>query len=422
MTNRKKLYFSAHPIQTVHLYKEEGEIPYYFSREFGYDSILDDYVGTDFNRQFRLVELHRYKHFGFIKEIQLIFNLFSISKNIDILCLMHASPRSFVRACTYLLGGGKGHIYIKLDAEPSDTGNVFEYNNYQILKKIYFRVFGKMVDIITIETDKAYQQTKHSIWKDYIGEKLFLMPNGFDTEILNELNISVNPVSKKERIILTAGRIGTHQKNTELLLEILESVDLKDWKVYISGPIMESFEETINQFYSRNPYLKDSVIFTGQIEQSELYELYNRARIFCLTSRHESFGFVLSEAAYMNNYIITTDVGVAKEIVPVFGGDIIYSGSVDDFVSAINKIISLPDDKLNKIVPEVSKDRLTWKYILENNQGIQKLISMESKKRHPIMGILLKILTPFSLLFLIFITLLEYTYHNHILNRNKKGL
>ena len=116
----------------------------------------------------------------------------------------------------------------------------------------------------------------------------------------------------------------------------------------------------------------------------------------------------------MNNYIITTDVGVAQEVVPTFGGEIIKSRKRDDFIIAINDIVSLNDEELNKLVPDISKETLTWKYILDNNQGILKLKSINPKEISSIKYIFLKVLTPFSLMFLISITLLEYSYHQYI--------
>lgn len=57
------------------------------------------------------------------------------------------------------------------------------------------------------------------------------------------------------------------------------------------------------------------VILVGNIENKNLlYDYYNRAKVFLLTSRLEGFAIVYPEALKFGNYIITTDVGGAKDI------------------------------------------------------------------------------------------------------------
>ncbi len=45
-----------------------------------------------------------------------------------------------------------------------------------------------------------------------------------------------------------------------------------------------------------------------------MYEYYNRAKIFCLTSRDESFGLVYTEALSYGNFIVSTEVGAVLDI------------------------------------------------------------------------------------------------------------
>src|SRR5690606_8696614 len=122
-----------------------------------------------------------------------------------------------------------------------------------------------------------------------------------------ERSISVKPFHEKENIILAVGRIGTYQKNTELLLEALLNVDLNNWKVFILGPIEENFTAYISNLFTAHPNLKDKIIFAGNItDRLELFGWYNRAKILCMTSRFEGFPITFSEALYFGNYIITT--------------------------------------------------------------------------------------------------------------------
>lgn len=86
------------------------------------------------------------------------------------------------------------------------------------------------------------------------------------------------------------------------------------------GPITESFrtdsvsgyQERIDRFFSDNPEKKGRVIFTGPIyDNRTLFEYYQKSKVFVLTSRHEGFANVLSEAAAFGCFIVSTDVGGA---------------------------------------------------------------------------------------------------------------
>ena len=65
----------------------------------------------------------------------------------------------------------------------------------------------------------------------------------------------------------------------------------------------------------QNPQLLEKVIFTGEIaDKQALNAEYQKAKIFCLTSRLESFGLVFAEAASHGCFIITSDVVSAKDV------------------------------------------------------------------------------------------------------------
>ena len=75
--------------------------------------------------------------------------------------------------------------------------------------------------------------------------KVKYLPNGFFSDLAD---VDLSKI-KKEKIILTVGRIGTYPKNTELLIESLIELenDLKDWKVYLVGPMTEDFKNMVEQ-------------------------------------------------------------------------------------------------------------------------------------------------------------------------------
>lgn len=141
-----------------------------------------------------------------------------------------------------------------------------------------------------------------------------------DDEPVKEYGIIRKTWEEKENVMVCVGRIGNHQKNTEMLLDALRKVDLKDWKIYMLGPITSSFDlkeggefqKVIDQFFEECPQHKDKLIFTGMIyDQKEVMEYYNRAKVLLSTARHEGFANTFSQAAAFGCYIISTDVGGA---------------------------------------------------------------------------------------------------------------
>ena len=146
--------------------------------------------------------------------------------------------------------------------------------------------------------------------------------------------------------MITVGRIGTAQKNTEMLLEAIKQIDLKEWKICLIGSIEADFQPVIDRFFAEYPHLKDRVIFTGPVyDKKELWNWYNRSKVFVLTSTWESFGIVLTEAQRFRNYLISTEVGGASSLIQQDKyGTIIPQ---NDHVALANKLQDVINEAVN---------------------------------------------------------------------------
>ena len=89
------------------------------------------------------------------------------------------------------------------------------------------------------------------------------MPNGFDEETLKTLSIVEKDFGHKENIMITVGRLGTYQKNTEMLLNALDLMELRDWKVYLIGSISEDLDFFFEGFFYEKPVKKGISLFCG---------------------------------------------------------------------------------------------------------------------------------------------------------------
>ena len=330
-----------YPATNIHLVKDVGMIPYYMHKLYGYDSTLVCYKNTEqiyseigqqdyisvlddsYNNLDTVVkglkmEFIDYegKFFSFQKSV--LKYLFKNSKNIDVLNLYHFTPESFLFGFIYKLRNPKGKIFLKMDASLPDfeslrntnyISNPFKNSFLKLLR--YF--FIKKVDILSNETQDSVKSI--DIIDKNLVKKCIYLPNGIDDLFLKENKIKQLDYEEKENIIVAVGRLGTFQKNTELLLESLVNVDLQDWKVFLIGHIEGDFHKYLGEFFTNYPLLKNKIIFKGNInDRKELFGIYNRSKIFISTSRYESFGISMIEALSFGNYILSTKTGIIGDI------------------------------------------------------------------------------------------------------------
>ena len=198
-----------------------------------------------------------------------------------------------------------------------------------------------------------------------------------DDEMFNKFGLEMRPWSGKENIMISVGRIGNYQKNTEMLLKALGKVHLKDWKVYIIGPLTDSFfvdknanvEQYATSFFDANPHLIGKVIFTGLIyDQKELFNYFLKAKLYLSSARHEGFANVFSQAAALGCYIISTDVGGAKTASNNWKfGTKIEQENDEEMAEAIQKIV---DDE--SIIQQCARPDIN--HFLYSQAIIQKLM------------------------------------------------
>lgn len=399
--NKKKLVllFTIKEFYNIHLYKDVGLVPYYLSKgyELETDIIYSNEKKVKVIEKFRNIKLKELKYYNLGKIIKKIdkFKIFeNISfysyllkeaKKIDYLMFFHLGTDKIFLIILYKFFNRKGRVYLKLDIElkyikyyNQNFKNIFRKMQKKILKNIL-----KKVDLISCETKECFDEILiNGLCNFDISNKLIYIPNGFDEDYLTENNIKVKKFEEKENIMITVGRIGTEQKNNEMLLKAINKIELKGWKIYIIGSYTEEFKEYYDGFIKSNPDKKDKVILAGNIEDKNLlYDYYNRAKVFLLTSRWESFGIVLVEALRFGNYIITTDVGGAKDITN--NGEIGMITEIENEEQYKNEILKVINEKIN--LEEKYDHSLKWceKNFLWNNivknEKFKKIFSMEAK-------------------------------------------
>ena len=279
-------------LQSIHLFKDVGQIPFQMYRHFGYDV--------------EIVCRRNKKHFPKVDDILRGLKitcydgspyrfLFQQARDIDVLMLFHVSTKTIWRGLLYKTLNPRGCLYVKADM----SGTCIRYAQWgernfvtQAKRVLLFRQFLKRVDIVSLETQAAFK----GVGNVPPHKKLYL-PNGFDSDFIEQFGVRRRIFAEKENIILLVARHGDYAKNSELMLDALEAMgDIGEWQVWFVGLMTEEFKKQKERFLDQFPQLAKKVMFTGQIDDKrQLFELYSRAKVLCLTSRWEGFPNVAVE-------------------------------------------------------------------------------------------------------------------------------
>lgn len=380
-----------------HFFKDPGQIPFRFAK-IGYKARIVCYCssaekfaetgkyldivkipGTWFNRKFNA---------GLLKYLLLH------AREIDILNVFHYSWSSLFLAFIYKTINRKGFVYLKLDycayalRKPGDSDSMgnglpdtgtasFKGRIKAILVR---RFFVRRVDLWSVEDEQSREilESRH----DFLRGKLITVYNGHTSDLPS--SVEACPASQKEDIILTAGRLGSWQKATEVLLEAFKSIaPATEYDLHLAGAAESGFESYLESYLKENPFLKARIKYHGPLERKELYSLYCRSKIFCLPSRFEGMAIVFPEAMYYGNVIITTDNTSLKPLVEKhhFGLTVARDNSAI-LADALLKMASDREtlDEMAANARETASTLLTWDRIIRCLNDEITVRSTETRK------------------------------------------
>ena len=196
-------------------------------------------------------------------------------------------------------------VYIKLDMGIGGFNHFCNNGPFQNLKNWFEKFKSSYVDIFTVETKSYYEELKKtSVFKNGIE----YLPNGVS---LIDIDVDGIDALPKENSIVTIGRLGIPEKNSPLLLRVIEKMPeslVKQWKFLLIGPSTQEFIEEVHNFKVSNPNIVDSIIMVGPVtDRNELYIYGRKAKIICMTSLSESTCISTLESMYFGAYPIITN-------------------------------------------------------------------------------------------------------------------
>lgn len=207
--------------------------------------------------------------------------------------------------------------------------------------KLWFALHS--VDHLVTGTNRmsSYYQREFGLGED----KIKLMPNWVDPEILDRNKFALSPAARfrrsaSDRIIMYVHDL-SFRKGGHLLPEIVKKVCSSNanavFVIIGDGIYKKELEKTITE-----NSLQDRVFLVGSIPNTEIPSYLAGADLFIMPSLEEGFPRVLLEAMSMNVPFVATDVGGVLDIVPPDADSVrmVESRNADAFADAVLEEVS----------------------------------------------------------------------------------
>lgn len=318
----KKAFVTIFPLFSESLaYKDVGLIPRYLSTYYDYDAFIISNKGADLDevvfgsiKQIHLggsiekgkveLDIARYQ---IIKTLRAILK---ISREYDkvVVNFYHGHRNTLLLSAIIKFIFPDVLIYIKLDINNDDAKVIFE-NKHSVMNKLK-GFFWRKIDFLSAETNVAFSYLNKV---DSFRNRINLIQNGvFLDEGLIDIG-SADFIYKKEKIIFTAGRLDSYQKNTKLLIDSFLSSKLweDEWQLVLAGSYDEKLQKYIEKQVSSSSI---QIILTGHLNREQMFSYMRRAKVFALSSRWEGFALVLPEAVAHGCIIAATNVGGVEDV------------------------------------------------------------------------------------------------------------
>ena len=303
---------------TAHLTKEMCSYPYYLGKNHGWTCTYayfgaEQLQNSDFERYCALVYLGDEIDYSNKKTIAAEY-VRAHAVDYDILMFSNYGGASYTLARLAKRLNPAIRVYSKLDMNESGFAHFYDGTFLRRLKVIPEYWKNAAIDLFTVENRSFYETLKNM---RLFRNRIKYLPNPVS---LFGVDLSeIKSPQERENIVLTVGRPGDPVKNTELFVEAVRRVDREvfaDWKFYIVGEPAPHFREHVEKIAQEDPWIAQRLVLCGRVsDRRELYELYAKVKIMCMTSRSESFCIAVSEAMYFGAYPILTNFGrIVKDL------------------------------------------------------------------------------------------------------------
>lgn len=207
----------------------------------------------------------------------------------------------------------------------------------------------KSMDAI-VSTSDNYAKTSNTLVSYVDPSKLHVIPLGIsdiyqhtNDRLPSDSNLLAKYDLEKGKYAFSIGVL-RYYKGFHTLIEAAKSTS---YKIVIggSGPEYNSLKQQVEDNALTN------VLFTGQLTESEKFELLDACGVFVLPShlRSEAFGMVLIEASMFKKPMVTCEIGTGTSFVNTHNetGIVVEPESPGQIAEAINKLVEDKDLAMN---------------------------------------------------------------------------
>jgi len=210
------------------------------------------------------------------------------------------------------------------------------------LQKLGYSIGIKRAKCIRVVSNRI----KRSLVERYNTDpnKIIVLPIRAEIEIYKSAKMKMDLHRRFPQfsfIILMVSRL-EREKDYPLALKVLKKMAKRYPKIGMIIVGKGSQKEKIQNLVSKLN-LDTNVVLEDWQDQDALASYYHSADIYLLTSKYEGYGLSLIEAAVSGCPIITTDVGLAGDVLTSESAVIVPVGDEKALLVAIDRLIKVPD-------------------------------------------------------------------------------
>lgn len=210
---------------------------------------------------------------------------------------------------------------------------------------------------------KKYRNLKAVICLNNASHNYYKAINSNALKIINLIgdpfeSYDITENTNKKNTLIYVGRLD-EDKNVNELINIVEEINLKDFKFKIIGE--GSVLHQLKNYVENSAHIQDKVEFLGKKDLSQIYNELSRSKIFLFTSKTECLPTVLIEANFTANALISYDCKYGpSDIINDNNGFLIPMHDKKMFQEKLQFLIDNPD-VLNNLCKVSHNESKNWK-------------------------------------------------------------
>jgi glycosyltransferase involved in cell wall biosynthesis len=203
----------------------------------------------------------------------------------------------------------------------------------KLWEKMRLRVVKKAHKIIAINNDVV------AMTGALIGQaKIIKFPNYVDLETFryrDSEDLRDTLKVQNEKVVLFLGRLA-FVKGLELYVDIIQALNQEGGQSWRGIVVGNGDYDTQLKSYINEKNLNTNIFLAGSVNDPiELSKYYSLADVFLITSHSESVPLTLLESLACGTPVVSTNVGIAKDVLDGNNGFVIDSRKPDEFVEKI---------------------------------------------------------------------------------------